>query len=249
MTTRTFTNRLTRALRERVLTLVDTGRPEGMVFLGAAAGTEIAKATGFGPLEKACKPVIAPAALAVALRDGPLDPVDTALLSATAAAYTAGDVILMLGGGHASRSMTRLASGAAAFAVGHVSLGAMMLRAGIRPRPLQMSLHGSVAGTAGAILLKEDRDNWPLAAYGGLLASLSALGTSVQGRSGTGASLLAVGGPVFLLSDALILARRKVEGGTVTARALDVGVIDTYAMATLLLLSGTAAAARGRGTR
>lgn len=249
MTTRTFTNRLTRALRERALSLVDTDRPEGLVFLGAAAGTEIAKATGFAPLEKACKPVIAPSALAVALRDGELGAVDTALLSATGAAYTVGDVILMLGGGHASRSVARLASGAAAFGVGHVALGALMLRSGIRPKALQLSVHGAVAGTVGGMLLREDRGNWPLAAYGGMLAALSALATSVDHGRAPAASVLAVGGPVFLLSDGLILARRKVAGGSLAARALDVGVIDTYATATLLLLTGTAAAARSAGAR
>ena len=244
MTTRTFTNRLTRALRERALALVDVDRPEGTVFLTAVAGTEIAKATGFGPLEKLSKPFIVPGVLAIALRDGELDPVEKGLLSTTAAGYTVGDVILMLGGGHASRSRGRLVAGAGAFAVGHLALGTMMLRAGIRPKPLQMAVHGVIAGGAGGVLLTEDRENAPLAAYGTLLAALSALATSVEGRSGTGASVLTVGGPMFLLSDALILARRKTEGGSALARVLDVGVIETYALAALLLLTGTASASR-----
>ncbi|MBB1024562.1 hypothetical protein G6019_08970, partial [Dietzia sp. DQ12-76] len=116
-----------------MLSLMDTSRPEGPAFLAAAAGTELAKATGFGPLEKLCKPLIVPAALAIALRDGArgegagrpgvggLGPLATMLLSVTGAAYTTGDVILMLGGGHASRSKARLVSGAAAFGVGHLA--------------------------------------------------------------------------------------------------------------------------------
>ncbi|MDX2356218.1 lysoplasmalogenase [Dietzia sp. PP-33] len=246
-TTRAFSAHLSQALRERVLSLSDTSRPEGPALLAAAAGTEIAKATGFGPLEKLCKPLIVPSALAVALRDGRLNPVDTALLSVTGAAYTTGDVILMLGDGHAGRSTSRLVSGAAAFGVGHLALGGMMLRSGLRFKPAQAAVHGVVAGAVGAVLLSEDRANAPLAAYAGLLATLSALATSVDRRSGPGASVLAVAGPVFLLSDSLILLRRRAEEGSALARALDVGVIDTYATAALLLLTGTAAAARTAG--
>ena len=251
-TTRTFPTGLTQALRERVLALADVSRPEGLAFLAAAAGTEVAKAAELGALEKLCKPLIVPAALAIALRDGGvgegrLSPVDTALLAAAAAAYTTGDVILMLGGGHAGRSSTRLVSGAAAFGVGHLALGGLMLRSGLRFTPLQVALHGVIAGGAGAVLLSEDRSNAPLAAYAGLLAALSALATSVDRSSGPAASVLAVAGPVFLLSDSLILVRRKAKGGTVLARALDVGVIDSYATAALLLLTGTAAAARTAG--
>lgn len=247
MTTRPFPARLSRALRARLDSLVDTGRPEGLAFLAAAGGAEIANATGSGPLEKACKPLIVPSALAIALRDGGLGPVDTALLSMTAAAYTTGDVILMLGDGHADESMRRVVSGAVAFGVGHVALGSVMIRAGLRPTPLQMALHGAAAGTVGALLLREDaRGNAPLAAYGALLAALSALATSVGPRAGRDASVLAVAGPVFLLSDALILARRKSADGTARARLLDVGILDTYATAALLLLTGTSAAARTR---
>jgi hypothetical protein len=248
-TTSSFATTLGRALRERVLGLTDTARPEGPAFLAAAGGTEIAKATGFGPLEKLCKPLIVPAALAVALREGRLSPVDTALLAATGAAYTTGDVVLMLGEGHASREVGRLAAGAAAFATGHLALGALMLRSGLRFKPAQLAVHGAVAGGAAAVLLAEGRENAPLAAYGAMLATLSALATSVDRSHGPAASVLAAAGPVFLLSDSLILARRKAEGGTALARALDVGVIDTYATAALLLLTGTAAAARHAGSR
>lgn len=247
-TTRSFAATVTRALQGRVLSLAETGRPAGPAFLAAAAGTELAKATGIGALEKLCKPLIVPAALAIALSDGErLSAVDTALLAATGAAYTTGDVVLMLGGGHASRSKSRLVTGAAAFGVGHLALGGLMLRSGIRFKPVPTAVHGVVAGAAAAVLLSEDRANAPLAAYGGLLATLSALGTSVDRAHGPGASVLAVAGPVFLLSDALILARRKATGGSVPARALDVGVIDSYATAALLLLTGTAAAARAAG--
>ena len=246
---RAFGRRLLQALTDRASSLGDTSRPEGPAFLAATAGTEIAKATGFGALEKVAKPLIVPAALTLALRDGRLTPVETALLTATGAAYTSGDVILMLGGGHASRSKGRLVAGAAAFGVGHLALGGLMLRSGLRFKPVQSAVHGVVAGAAGAIMLAEDRGNAPLAAYGGLLAALSALGTSVDRSHGPAASVLAVAGPLFLISDALILVRRKAEAGSVTARALDVGVIDTYASAAMLMLTGTAAAARHAGRK
>lgn len=246
---RAFGGRLAQALMDRVNALADTSRPEGPAFLAATAGTEIAKATGIGALEKMAKPLIVPSALTLALRDGRLGTVETALLSATGAAYTTGDVILMLGGGHASRSKGRLVAGAAAFGVGHLALGGLMLRSGLRFKPVQSALHGVVAGAAGAILLAEDRANAPLAAYGGLLAALSALGTSVDRSHGPAASVLAVAGPLFLISDGLILVRRKTEGGSVAARALDVGVIDTYASAAMLMLTGTAAAARHAGRK
>ncbi len=247
-TTRSFAATLGQALSRRVERLIDTSRPEGPAFLAATAGTEIAKAAEFGALEKLCKPLIVPSALAVALRDGRLSAVDTALLSATGAAYTTGDVILMLGEGHASRSVGRLAAGAAAFGVGHLALGGLMLRSGLRFKPLQTAVHGVIAGAAGAVLISEGKENAPLAAYGGLLATLSALATSVDRSHGAAASVLALAGPAFLLSDCLILVRRKTEGGSITARALDVGVIDTYATAALLMLTGTAAAARAAGS-
>ena len=247
-TTTTFAATLGQALRARVEGLIDTARPEGPAFLAAAGGTEIAKATQFGALEKLCKPLIVPAALTLALRDGRLSAADTALLSTTVAGYTTGDVILMLGGGHASRSKGRLVAGAAAFGAGHLALGALMLKSGLRFKPLQSAVHGVIAGGAGAVLLSEGRENAPLAAYAGLLATLSALATSVDRSHGAAASVLAVAGPAFLLSDGLILVRRKTEGGSLAARALDVGVIDTYATAALLMLTGTAAAARAAGS-
>ena len=122
-TTSAFAATLGQALKKRVDSLIDTSRPEGPAFLAATGGTEIAKATQFGALEKLCKPLIVPAALAIAMREGRLSAADTALLSATAAGYTTGDVILMLGGGHASRSKGRLIAGAAAFGVGHLAIG------------------------------------------------------------------------------------------------------------------------------
>ena len=247
-TTSAFAATLGQALKKRVDSLIDTSRPEGPAFLAATGGTEIAKATQFGALEKLCKPLIVPAALAIAMREGRLSAADTALLSATAAGYTTGDVILMLGGGHASRSKGRLIAGAAAFGVGHLAIGSLMLRSGLRFKPLQAAVHGIVAGGAGAVLLAEGKENAPLAAYGGLLAALSALATSVDRSHGPAASVLAVAGPAFLLSDGLILARRKAVGGSLSARALDVGVIDTYATAALLMLTGTAAAARFTGS-
>lgn len=245
---RSFATTLGQALRTRVEGLVDRSNPAGHTFLAATGGTEIAKAFELGALEKVCKPLIVPSSLALALRDGRLSVADTALLSATGAAYTTGDVILMLGGGHASRSKGRLVAGAAAFGVGHLALGGLMLRSGLRFKPLQTAVHGVVAGGAGAVLLSEGKENAPLAAYGGLLATLSALATSVDRSHGPAASVLAVAGPAFLLSDFLILVRRKAEGGSIPARALDVGVIDTYATAALLMLTGTAAAARAAGS-
>lgn len=245
---KSFAATLGQALKTRVEGLVDRSNPAGPTFLAATGGTEIAKAFELGALEKMCKPVIVPSALALALREGRLSAADTALLSATGAAYTTGDVILMLGGGHASRSKGRLVAGAAAFGVGHLALGGLMLRSGLRLKPLQTAVHGVVAGGAGAVLLSEGKENAPLAAYGGLLATLSALATSVDRSHGAAASVLAVAGPAFLLSDFLILVRRKAEGGSITARALDVGVIDTYATAALLMITGTAAAARAAGS-
>src|SRR5699024_12354542 len=123
-------------MRDRQRSLTEPTRPAGPVFLAATLVTELAKATRLASLEKLCKPAIVPAALTLALRDGELAPVDTALLAATGAGYTAGDVILMLGDGHANRSTRRLVAGAAAFGVGHLALGAKILSAWNRFRPL-----------------------------------------------------------------------------------------------------------------
>ena len=264
-----------RALGDRVSTLAPPGhRPEGAVFLAATLGTELARFTGSNRLEHLCKPLIAPAALTVALRDGRLGPVDTALLLATGAAYTTGDVVLMLGDrsesatgralapGRTELALPVLNRGAAAFSVGHLALGAMMIRSGIRPRPAPVAAHAlSLVGAAALFLRSDGRRAGGLIAYSAWLSTLSALATSAPGSpadqpapsdsrpaeyraEGAPAVLLALGGPVFLLSDALIMANRSLPARSRIFPVLSAAVIDTYALAVLLLFSGAAATSR-----
>lgn len=218
----------------------------GPAFLAASLGTELAKFTGAERLEHLCKPLIAPAALAYALRRGAPGPVDTALLALAGAGYTAGDVVLMLGGGHAERGNARLARGSAAFAVGHVALAAVLLRSGLRPRPAHLAVQALPAGVVATRLARKREPGSPvLAGYAVLLSALSGLTTSAAQAPARGDSAaVAAGGPVFQLSDLLILVRRAATPGSLASRLLDVAVIDTYALATLLLLCGAADAAR-----
>lgn len=244
MSTRRGAALLPSALRGLVASLADArSRPEGPLFLAAAVGTELAKAVDHSRLEHLAKPLIAPAALAVALRGGRPDGVDTALLGLAGAAYTAGDVVLMRGDGHHG-SIGRLARGAGAFGVGHLALVALLWRAGVRPAPAHAAVQALPTLGSAAYLLGE-RGGAALAAYPVVLSALSTLATSaLPGATDPARALLAAGGPVFQLSDALILVRRRLRTGSVAARAVDVAVIDTYALACLLLLTGAAGVAR-----
>ena len=260
-----------RALRDRSTTLVAPGRrAEGAVFLAATLGTELARLTGSNRLEHLCKPLIAPAALTVALRDGRLGRTDTALLVATGVAYTVGDIVLMIGDRHETGTgrpvppgRTELAlpvlnRGSAAFAVGHLTLGAMMLRSGVRPRPVPTAVHAvSLLGAAVSLLSSDGRRAGGLVAYSALLSTLSALATSATTASSVPlpgprpatanaapVASLAVGGPVFLVSDTLIMANRLLPARSRLFPVLSAAVIDTYALAALLLFSGAAATSR-----
>lgn len=138
--------------------------------------------------------------------------------------------------GAVSRQRMRL--GASAFAVQQVGLIRTLLRDGARPLP------GPTAGAAGVMavlaVLDSDGGGLPdpvLGGYGVLLGSMSALamgeGGSPRARRG-----VALGGALFLLSDAAIIVGQQ-YATTPARRAIADGVIlSTYTAALALLVHG-----------
>ena len=75
----------------------------------------------------------------------------------------------------------------------------MTFSLGIDPESLERSVHQVLLGElkAAAVLLSEGRENAPLAAYGGLLATLSALALPACGISVAAAQDVPVGGQAW----------------------------------------------------
>ncbi|MDO5097466.1 MAG: hypothetical protein Q4D85_01815 [Corynebacterium sp.] len=121
-----------------------------------------------------------------------------------AAAHLAGDIVLLRDGANLRR-------GALCFGLGHAAFIARRLRAGYRPAFVVPHL------AAMAVAAPLVRDAW-LITYGALLASYSSLSHSL-------------GGPLFMLSDALIDLKHKYPHP-----GLDFAVITTYGLAQYLLL-------------
>lgn len=137
--------------------------------------------------------------------------------------------------GAASRQHMRL--GASAFAVQQLGLIRALLRDGARPRPVP------TAGSAGvmAVLAALDSDGGlpdpVLGGYGVLLGSMSALamgeGGSPRARRG-----VALGGALFLLSDAAIIVGQQYATTPVRRAVADGVVLSTYTTALALLVHG-----------
>lgn len=137
--------------------------------------------------------------------------------------------------GAASRQHMRL--GASAFAVQQLGLIRTLLRDGARPRPVP------TAGAAGvmAVLAVLDSDGGVpdpvLGGYGVLLGAMSALamgeGGSPRARRG-----VALGGALFLLSDAAIIVGQHYATAPARQAVADGVVLSTYTTALALLEHG-----------
>lgn len=250
---------------DTILSLTESRRqPEGGAFLAAAGATEIATLLNAKPLEYLAKPLIAPAALLVALRPGRLDNLDTALLGATAAGYTAGDVILMFPEDSRAAADRRLVRGATAFGVGHASLTALLLRNGVRMRAAPAAALLGPGALIALSLLTGDREDKALGVYSLVLSGTAAMAasagfgefepvadgavTAAEGDTAARQSL-GFGAGAFVLSDLIILLTRNVAPGSIGGRLARMTLIDLYSSATLTLLAGAAALSRAGGAR
>lgn len=137
--------------------------------------------------------------------------------------------------GDTSRQQMRL--GASAFAVQQAGLIALLVHDGARPKPLA----SAIAATTLAGLAVLDSDGGApdpvLTGYGLLLGSMSALAMG-EGSSPRKGWAIALGGALFLVSDAAIIVGQQ-YADTPRAQAISSGmVLSTYTAALALLVHG-----------
>lgn len=221
-------------------------RPAMGVFLGAAAGTELAAGLRLPLLERVAKPLLVPSLAAYVLRQaGSWHPVDRGLFLAMAAGHAAGDVVL-LGDGEALDSVP-LTPGALAFGAGHVAGLALYTRSGASFSPRMTALAVATGATVGGVLAAKDGGptvhHAVQGAYAAVLLEFVLRGAATlrdpRWHRDSGA-LLAVGAGLWVLSDALIAVRLDAPRGSVAKRMLGVAVMDTYAGGQLLTYTGIA---------
>lgn len=162
----------------------------------------------------------------------------TGTLVAALAGSTVGDWFMYRSSrasGEDSRLLMR--RGASAFGVQQAGLLGLLLHDGARPRPIP-SL--TTAGTLAGLAVLDSDGGIPdpvLGAYGVLLGSMSAVSMGEGSSPGPGRAI-ALGGALFLLSDAAIIVGERFAD-TPTRRALADGLIlSTYTAALGLLVHG-----------
>lgn len=158
---------------------------------------------------------------------------DTGLLVGGLAFGCLGDVILMGREGRSKDGVTRarnLNKGSCAFAVNQLAYHALLIRLGARPKKSNLLLRVPVVFGAIGLAVWKNPNALPAAAgYGALLGATSILAEAYCPEA-------AFGGNVFVLSDALILARLAFLIGTPKIDSLvDGAVMTTYSVAQLLI--------------
>lgn len=136
----------------------------------------------------------------------------------------------------ARRQLMRV--GASAFAVQQAGLLRLLLTDGVRPRvPPTAAVGGVMAGLAALELNATGEPDPVLTGYGLLLGSMSALSLS-DGDSARRRRSVALGGGLFLVSDAAIIVGEHVAT-TPRQRAVASGIVlSTYTAALALLVHG-----------
>lgn len=214
-------------------------RADLLAYAPLAVATTLADVAGRDRTHAATKVLVAPTLAAGVLSTrGRRTPARTGALVAALAGSTVGDWYMYRSSrteGDESRSLMRL--GASAFAVQQGSLVALLVHDGARPT------RGPVAITAltlaGLAVLDSDggAPDPVLTGYGLLLGSMSALAMGDGERAHNGRAV-ALGGALFLLSDAAIIVGQRFAK-TPGAQSLSSGVIlSAYTAALALLVHG-----------
>lgn len=214
-------------------------RTDLLAYLPAAVTTTVAAMTGRHRTHAVSKMLIAPtlAGGVVATRSERCPTRNGTLLLALAGS-TVGDWFMYRSTqltGNASRQQMRL--GASAFGVQQAGLIGLLLHDGARPRPLPAVT--ATLALAGLAVLDSDggAPDPVLGTYGGLLGTMSALAMG-EGSSPRAGRALALGGALFLLSDAAIIVGQSFAD-TPTKRAIaDAAILSTYTAALALLVHG-----------
>lgn len=225
-------------------------RPTGRLYAAASALTSGAAAVGNDRAHAATKYAVAPLLmLDLAAQPGAFSPARRTTMATLLTALTGsalGDHF-MLAESRSTGTTARahLRRGASAFAVQQLGLMTVHARVGYRFRR-EASLAAGVTLAALAVVdgLAARRDgagSTPdpvVAGYGVLLASMAALTQGAPAGTGPFAAIR-IGGPLFLVSDAVIVARQLLPEGR--GRAVADGIVmSTYTAALGLLVDGTA---------
>lgn len=215
-------------------------RADLLAYVPAAVTTTVAAMAGRDRTHLVSKLTLAPTlAAGVAATRSTRSPGRTTTLLAALAGSLVGDWFMYRSShSEGAESRQQMQLGASAFAVQQVGLIRLLLRDGARPRPLPSV---GAAGVMGILaILDSDGGGLPdpvLGGYGVLLGSMSALAMGEGGppRARRG---VALGGALFLLSDAAIIVGQQ-YATTPGRRALADGVIlSTYTAALALLVHG-----------
>ncbi|MGN7134540.1 lysoplasmalogenase family protein [Rhodococcoides corynebacterioides] len=206
------------------------GHVTALAYVAATAATVLGAVTHRPALQYVAKPAMMPIlALRVRAHDDPA-------LAIGLAAATLGDVAMI-----EPDDDRRVRLGASGFAVMHAAWSTRLWRTGSRVRPVVAATRA--AGWAGGVAIARRRAPGMLpvtATYGGLVATTATLGAD-------GTRDAAVGSTLFLISDALVLARRA--GSPRWADVLEAAVLVTYASAQWLLVRGLSEPVRTAGRR
>lgn len=210
-----------------------------LAYVPLAVATTVADVLGRDRAHVTTKVALAPTlAAGVLVTRDERSPRRTATLVAALAGSTVGDWYMYRSSRtEGERSRTLMRAGASAFAVQQVGLVGLLVQDGARPRPVPTA----VAATTLAGLAVLDTDGGApdpvLTGYGLLLGSMSALAMG-EGSSPRHGRTIALGGVLFLLSDAAIIVGQQMAK-TPRAQAISsVVVMSTYTAALALLVHG-----------
>ena len=231
------------------------GRTDLLAYVPAAVTTTVAAMVDRHRTHVVSKMLIAPtlATGVVATRSQRCGRRNAALLAALAGSTT-GDWFMYRSSrtvGVESRQQMRL--GASAFGVQQVGLIGLLLHDGARPKRVPaLTAAGVMAGLA--VLDSDGGVPDPvIGSYGVLLGSMSALAMG-EGSSPRAGRAIALGGGLFLLSDAAIILGQSYADGPARRMVADGVILATYTAALALLVHGLREdpaydAARDEGSR
>lgn len=207
-------------------------RPTGRLYAAASALTSGATAVGNDRVHAATKYAVAPLLmLDLAAQPGAFSPArhttTATLLTALTGSALGDHFMLAESRSTGTTARAHLRRGASAFAVQQLGLMTVLARVGYRFRR-EASLAAGVTLAALAVVV----------GYGVLLASMAALTQGAPAGTGPFAAIR-IGGPLFLVSDAVIVARQLLPEGP-GRNVADGIVMSTYTAALGLLVDGTA---------
>lgn len=210
-----------------------------LAYVPLAVATTIADVLGRDRAHVTTKVALAPTlAAGVLATRSQRRPQRTGTLLAALAGSTVGDWYMYRSSrteGAGSRSHMR--RGAGAFALQQIGLLGLLVQDGARPAPLPSAIAATTL--AGLAVLDSDGSapDPVLTGYGLLLGSMSALAMA-GGSSRRNGRAIALGGALFLVSDAAIIVGQRFAK-TPAAQSISSGVIlSTYTAALALLVHG-----------